>query len=333
MCLSPIWHDGKPIWCRKCERCRRNRVNDWVGRCIAEAMHATKTHSVTLTYGRDKNNQSDHVHSALLVYSDVQKYFKKLRFDGYKFKYLVAGEYGSKNRRAHWHVLIFWDGASPQVELNTEHYLGHYDYWDWGTTYWEAFTPSSVWYVCKYIQKQQGDDEAESKLRMSKKPPLGHEYFRDWARQHVRDGLAPQSLHYSFEGVCHKDGKRRQYYMQGVTADNFIREYVLEHIRQKGHTRMPYSELVSDWVDAKFAADDERILWMEREEHGQALKTAEQKIQLRQRAEPHGGVEAFYSLGIEGVDPGARCADGIIVYLSSKPETWNEKFIRIITAK
>ena len=333
MCQSPIMHEGIPVWCRKCERCRRNRVNDWVGRCIAEATSATTTHSVTLTYGRDEKNQTDHIHSALLVYSDVQKYFKKLRFAGYKFKYLIVGEYGSKNRRAHWHVLMFWNGPSPKVELNNQQYLGHDAFWEWGTTYWERFSPESVWYVCKYLQKPQGDDEAESRLQMSRKPPLGHEYFMEWAQQHVRDGLAPQSLHYSFQGVTHKDGKRRQYYMQGVSADNFIKEYCLNFIKTKGHTRFPHSELVSEWVDAKFKADDEANLWMEREENGQEFKKAAQKIKLRQKAKPHGGVMAWYCLGVDGVDPGARCQDGTVISLSNSPETWVQQFERIITAK
>ncbi|WP_221724636.1 hypothetical protein, partial [Ochrobactrum sp. SFR4] len=62
------------------------KIDDWVGRCVAENKTAIAAHSISLTYGRDENDSVDHLHAAWLTYSDVQKYFKRLRKAKYKFR-------------------------------------------------------------------------------------------------------------------------------------------------------------------------------------------------------------------------------------------------------
>lgn len=313
MCLDPIiMRDGTEVACRKCDRCRRNRINDWVGRCIAESRYATDTHSVTLTYGRDDQDNPDHLHAALLIYSDMQNFFKRLRKAGYRFKYLVAGEYGGERRRAHWHLIIFWLGAVPHVEMRQNF---HFEFWEHGHTFWEPMTDRSVWYVCKYIQKEQADDEAESMLRMSKKPPLGHEYFQKWARQHVAEGLAPQSLHYTFSDIRHKDGSLRQFFMRGVTADNFLREYCREFVRQKGHLKMPHSDLVAEWIDDRYAEKYEMENWARRSEHGSSFIETFKKQKLLAYCEAAGEAVVHYERGYHPcVEPFARCQSGNVIH-------------------
>lgn len=335
MCFNPsVDHDGNMIWCRKCERCRRNRINDWVGRCIAESRHATSTHSVTLTYGRDENDSEDHVHSALLIYKDLQDYFKRLRKDDYKFKYLVVGEYGGLKKRAHWHMIIFWYGKNPPIELNVKRCLTHTYWTDYGSnghTHWQQMTPESIWYVCKYIQKDTDDDEM--KIRMSKKPPIGHQWFNEWAHEHVRQGLAPTDLFYSFQGVTHQDGKRRQYYMQATTADNFIKEYCLEFVRQKGHLRIPYSELVDEWIDKKYAKFYDLDKWISEQQYGKESVEAIKRNQLFAKAKTHGGVKQYLSGIHPELQPLCECEDGTILEYGEPTDDKIQEFIRVITAK
>jgi hypothetical protein len=330
MCQNPILlPSGDVIACRKCDRCRRNRINDWVGRCIAESRYATATHSVTLTYGPDENGNEDHVHSALLIYRDMQNYFKKLRFDGYKFKYLVAGEYGSKKRRAHWHLIIFWDGPHPEIEFNKNY---DHKYWSWGFTHWQQMTPESVWYVCKYIQKETEKDD-EAMLRMSKKPPLGHEWFQQWAQQHVLMGVSPKTLHYSFDGVTHKDGQRREYYMQGVTADNFLKAYCLEFVRQKGHLKIPYSELVDEWIDNKYAKYYDLDKWIKEQNYGKQVVEAIKKNQLFVLAKAHGGVSEYHPGIHPDLQPLVVCTDNHVIEYGEPTDDRIQEFIRVISAK
>lgn len=243
MCANPgRLHDGTVIACRKCWQCQERKIDDWVGRCIAENKTAVAAHSITLTYGRDEGGAEDHFRSAWLTYSDVQKFFKLLRFDGYKFRYLVAGEYGSMKGRAHWHGLIFWypnnrkDGAVvPPHELTTVTARRFENkYWPHGFQHWEAPNAASIRYVCKYINKDQGKEERQGHLAMSKKPPLGDAYFRLLAQRYVDQGLAPQDARYAFPDVKDKNGLPKQFYMGGATARNFIEYYKAAWRCQRG---------------------------------------------------------------------------------------------------
>lgn len=330
MCLSPVINrDGIKLWCRKCSRCLQNRVTDWVGRCIAESRHATSTNSVTLTYGRDEKGNIDHIHSALLIYSDVQKYFKRLRKAGFKFKYLVCGEYGTKKRRAHWHLIIFWEGKIPEVKLNENF---DHEHWEHGHTYWEEMTPASVWYVCKYIQKEQSDGEAEAQLHMSKKPPLGHEYFQEWAQEYVDNGLAPMSLHYSFSDVKHKDGKAKQFYMRGVTAENFLKGYVVAAVKRHKSIQIPSNEFVNEWIDGKYQKYYEDEKHMREQKYGEEVIEAIKKEHLEQVAKSHGGVRAYLAGG-SIVEPLVICEDNTYLHYGDSTGDPIENHLRVIQSR
>lgn len=205
---------------------------------------------VTLTYGRDKHGNEDHFRAAWLTYSDVQKYFKLLRRDGYKFRYLICGEYGSVKGRAHWHALMFWENRVPPHELSTMGSEKRFEnkYWPHGFQHWEKPNVTSIRYVCKYIQKDIGKEERQGHLSMSKKPPLGNAYFRWLAEEYVRHGLAPQHLKYTFPDVRGKDGKPVEYYMGGTTAHNFIEHYKAAWQRHSGGHH-PNSALIEEHDD------------------------------------------------------------------------------------
>ena len=90
MCKAPtVLADGTETECRLCWQCRDRKITDWVGRCIAESKTAVGSHAVTLTYGVDAYGSTDHARTAVLTYSDVQKYLKKWRqgwvIDGKEF--------------------------------------------------------------------------------------------------------------------------------------------------------------------------------------------------------------------------------------------------------
>lgn len=166
MCVSPgILPNGQLIGCRKCWQCKERRIDDWVGRCIAESKTAKACHFVTLTYGeatedgKDEGTRvgaKDHERTAVLTYSDVQKFMKKVRFDGFKVKYFAVGEYGSLKGRAHWHLLMFWQERVPSLPLMRRI---HSKWWadedgkPLGFVRWEKLTNKSVRYAMKYLTK------------------------------------------------------------------------------------------------------------------------------------------------------------------------------------
>ncbi|RWG23267.1 MAG: hypothetical protein EOQ55_00480 [Mesorhizobium sp.] len=249
MCANPRHlPDGIEVACHKCWQCRENRINDWVGRCIAESKTARATHSITLTYGRDDAGIEDHLRAALLTYSDVQKYLKRLRKDGYPCRYFVAGEYGSEKGRAHWHLIIFWQDRVPEHELNRRFLQKH---WTHGWSHWELPSYASIRYVMKYISKDIGVAERQGHVSLSKKPPLGAEYFDRLAGDYVAQGLAPQDLYYWFpEAIDRRTGKPRLFYLSkgSASADLFVSAYLRRFAEAGGcYLSTPWSDLIEDY--------------------------------------------------------------------------------------
>lgn len=251
MCKAPAnLPNGVTVACRECSQCRDQKINDWVGRCIAESKTAKACHAVTLTYGRGKANDVDHVRARLLTYSDVQKYFKLLRRHGFPMRYIVAGEYGTKKGRAHWHVVLFWQDKVPEHVLDQNFMEAH---WPHGWSHWTTPNPKAFWYNCKYIQKDMGEAQRQGHLAMSKNPPLGNDYLMQLAEKYVHQGVAPQSLKYSFpeSRVTLPDGTDTpwEYYMKGKTAQNFLDHFLRKWREVHGDRWVPSSMLVDEHLD------------------------------------------------------------------------------------
>ncbi|UIB81439.1 replication initiator protein [Flyfo microvirus Tbat2_112] len=254
MCVDPvILPNGSEVACRKCWQCTENRINDWVGRCIAESRTAAVASFVTLTYGPDEYGNKDHVRAAVLTYSDVQKYFKRLRRDGYQFRYLVAGELGEAKGRTHWHAVIFWETHAPPHKMRQRHWD---KYWTHGHQMWDDVTPKSVRYVCKYIVKDESNPTAQSICRMSKFPPIGAEYFKRLARKYVAQGLAPQNAFYGFPDIRDSKGRKRVFYLKGAVLDIFRAEFVRAWAEHRGGHE-PASELIEEYLDKKATLEAE----------------------------------------------------------------------------
>ncbi|MFU0507249.1 rolling circle replication-associated protein [Pseudaminobacter sp. NGMCC 1.201702] len=262
MCLNPSKiADVGFVACRECWQCRERKVDDWVGRNIAEGKTASAAHVVTLTYGEDLTiGGIDHIRAAVLTYSDVQKFLKYLRVDGYPVRYFVVGEYGSKKGRAHWHIVLYWQGKVPEHKLRENFMQKH---WPHGLSYWDKVSAEAIRYACKYLQKDMGDDARQGFGPMpSKKPPLGDAYFQQLAERYVDAGISPQDLFYSFADVrrvphgtrsktvkVFRDAaKPIQFMMSGKTADNFCR-YFVEGWRAKYNDEPPQSPVIWAWLN------------------------------------------------------------------------------------
>lgn len=276
MCVKPrlvyqkVSGEFRPyeVACRHCWQCKSRRVWDWVGRAIAENETATRSFFVTLTYGN--TNRMGEVltdKARSLHYADIQKWLKRIR-EKHSVRYIVTGEYGPKKGRAHWHALLFFYGAVPDVKLDFR-YWGNRDFntdpfWKDGNTLWQRFEPHQAKYVCKYMLKAgEENDSYERKAMLSKKPPLGHDYFMQRAEKYVDAHLSPQDLRYHFPEV--KWGKKnpqpREYVLQGVSADNFIEHFIQKWRQKHGRDSWPYSELVEEYLneEARPAAEAARF--------------------------------------------------------------------------
>lgn len=249
MCDNPATlPNGQVTACRKCKQCKRRRLNDWVGRCIAEAKTAKSANVVTLTYGKGFHGDANHERAAVLTYSDIQKFLKLLRRHGYPVRYFVAGEYGSKKGRAHWHVILYWQGPAPEVELRANIMDRH---WPHGFSFWDTLNEKTASYVTKYVAKSE-ETGAQSHFAMSKQPPLGATYFRELAEQTARQGLPLRDLTYTFPGIwwSTKGNKEvRRFALHGKSAELYIEAYLKAWSYYWPGVTVPETELVDEFLD------------------------------------------------------------------------------------
>ena len=121
--------------CRKCEVCRTRRMNMWGARGHAETIAAAQTWFLTLTLGREfraklmalavqeEYRLGDIGAPAFLanaekfdlwrphVVAEVQRFWKRLRKAGYRFRYVCALE-DHKDGVPHVHALVHMDAGS-----------------------------------------------------------------------------------------------------------------------------------------------------------------------------------------------------------------------------
>lgn len=296
MCLDPQWlnlqdMDGFQIGCRKCWQCRAKRVNDLIGRGIAESRYHKKTLSLTLTYGG-----GDTLESSILTYPDVQKFMKRVRKKYGVVRFLCAGEYGSETGRAHWHVILFFENKYPKLvqpnlikecvlKLNpsgtllklTEKMCLDHDFmnklWPQGYMHVQEAEYASMRYALKYALKEEveGERVAVRALGFSKQPPLGDKYFRELAIKHVEASLAPQTYEYSFDDFD-KSGKRRIYFIQGKSRENYIRYFLEEWAEHKPTQPVPASDIIDGHLDREYRKTEEYIEAKEKAEFEEKKK-------------------------------------------------------------
>lgn len=252
MCIIPTYVDvlRGPKWekqavpCKKCWRCRKSRVDDYVGRCLAEAATSQRVCVITLTYA-----PRDDLADKVLHPRHFQMFMKQLRNSGHKVRYLVAGEYGTLTGRAHFHAILFFSELVPRVwtdpdtgevldrgpvpTYNPDHLLdpsasgpfsdeiaqmrmSHIREWPHGHVKvdWSS-DEKSIRYVCKYLL---ADDKNNAWFSLSKKPALGAAWFALKAEEAKRLGVLPSSFQYAPPGGS---GNRR-YTLTGASRRDYL---------------------------------------------------------------------------------------------------------------
>ena len=242
MCINPRIHpNGLQTPCHQCWQCRENRINDWVGRCIAEKETSLACTVVTLTYGG-----GDTPESRFLRKSDLTAYLKAIRNDGHKVRFFGVGEYGSKKGRAHWHVVLFWQSKMPHREIRkniTD------EWWPHGFSHWDNCDVAGIRYVMKYITKVVGDDAHQKSMGMSRKPVLGYWYFCELADRYIEQGLAPQRPFYKFREALTLDGRPIEFYMPPLVRDQFCGIYIAKWLAKYPGKHWPVSDMLDTFHD------------------------------------------------------------------------------------
>lgn len=173
-CITPFYKKNDlqnqhiPFPCGKCPNCMRRRTSGWSFRLVKEGERSNSALFVTLTYNTDHVPITKNGYMTLDK-TDLQKYFKRLRkLTHEKIRYYAVGEYGTKNQRPHYHIILF--NASTRIVENA---------WkinnvDIGIIYIGDVSDASIGYTLKYMTKQgkipmhQNDDRQKEFSVMSK---------------------------------------------------------------------------------------------------------------------------------------------------------------------
>lgn len=211
-CFHPQTINDNVVSCGRCYACKKNRISGWVCRLERHSRHAESAIFVTLTYA---DGQATKTNNNLLTldYTHIQHYFKTLRnlhnadykkrikcahannrkknpaIGGAiadikrpkKFSYYVAGEYGTKGLRPHYHIILF--NAKHELiplawsigDKARRHPRGH--------VHTGNITGGAIRYTLKYISKPsrlplfQGDDRTPEFSHMSQ--GIGKSYITE----------------------------------------------------------------------------------------------------------------------------------------------------------
>lgn len=186
MCLNPLFISTQklPVPCGKCLECQINYSKQWAFRISNEASLYKENCFITLTYNEDNLPTASY-----LVKRDLQLFVKRLRDRvGYeKVRYFACGEYGSKNGRPHYHIIVF--NFKPKdiyfFGFDKKHNkLYRSDLieslWKKGFSSIGDLTFDSALYTAKYMQKFNSiKDKPKPFILQSRKPPIGVGYIKE----------------------------------------------------------------------------------------------------------------------------------------------------------
>lgn len=195
--------------CGRCLACRIEYSRTWAVRIMHEAQLYDRSAFMTLTYKPECLPVG-----GTLVKEHVQDFFRRLRKksckNGEKIRYYCSGEYGEKDKRPHYHAIIFgfWPKDSiyfkkaPSGEkLYTSQIVE--EVWPFGFSNFGDCTFESAQYVASYCTKKvmgKGADEyyrLEGKIPefalMSRRPGIGSGWYERFKDETLRDGFIVMS--------------------------------------------------------------------------------------------------------------------------------------------
>lgn len=143
--------------CGKCAACQKTRTQNWGVRSVHESLLHEQNSFITLSYN-DKHLPP----GGNLQPDDFTLFMKRLRkhCEPKQIRYLMCGEYGTKNHRPHYHALIF-GYQFPDLTIYKMTKDGNVLYnskilhklWGKGFSPIGNVTIQSAQYVAKYINK------------------------------------------------------------------------------------------------------------------------------------------------------------------------------------
>lgn len=153
-------HDAipMPVPCGRCDGCLLERSRQWAVRCMHERLMHDDAYFLTLTYRDDDLVWGDKYPT--LFKPHLQNFFKRLR-NHCKVRHFSCGEYGSDNKRPHYHSIVFGLPLSDLTlyrvsDTGSKIYLSPFltRLWSHGDVFIGDVTFQSCAYVARYTLKK-----------------------------------------------------------------------------------------------------------------------------------------------------------------------------------
>lgn len=170
--------------CGKCKLCLNSKRMNWLMRVEQEQKYTQLPNSyfLTLTYNEKKVPRKKGVRT--LYKRHPQLFFKRLRKQGHKIKYILVGEYGKTTQRPHYHA-ICWTTALPR-DIDKA--------WQYGHVHYRDVSRETTLYTLKYIlNPRQGDNEIKQREYAVFSKGIGLSYLTNAMYEyHTRNYLNPR---------------------------------------------------------------------------------------------------------------------------------------------
>lgn len=201
--------------CGQCKHCRLMRSRSWAIRCVHEASLWPENIFITLTYKPSELPFKGTPQEGSLNHADFQRFMKRLRkaYAPKKIRYYMAGEYGEKLGRPHYHAIIF------------NHTFNDLEYWksNNGFALFKSKTLEKIWthgfvsvgsatiesagYVARYICKKITGEKAQDHYNTIdySTGEITRELKPEYNRPSSRNGIGKDWLMHNFDDVYPSD--------------------------------------------------------------------------------------------------------------------------------
>lgn len=277
--------------CGKCNFCLQNKRNDWSYRLAYELKHSMNGNFLTLTYDSEHLplttydtspawargtymtlNKPDliqfirstrNAQTRMLSRFVKRKQMTKAEAKKWKIKYYAVGEYGTKQHRPHYHIIIF--NLHPRMQRNIDRSL-----WTKGQTHWGEVNVKSIQYTTKYvidkpIAKEVGENDPRPRPFAIMSKHLGEIYIDKrtaWhkanAALYVRDGERKMRMpRYYKDRIFTEEERKELGEIASREQEEFETQKVNSYLEQFNGDRQAAIEHY--WESVKYRHDQIRI--------------------------------------------------------------------------
>lgn len=170
------------IPCQNCIGCRKEKALEWTNRILMEIKtNPLNNYFLTITYDAKNEKLS-------LSKRDIQLFLKRIREKQGELRYLVAGEYGERTFRPHYHMIMLnhYPGSGKKWDRQQTEMLELEKIWGKGRILGSDVTESNIAYTCQYttkkaysIEKNWPQNIEKPFILMSRRPGLGKDYIEE----------------------------------------------------------------------------------------------------------------------------------------------------------